>query len=197
MLTKPNFTQLISAPKLLSQLLWIISLLLSVIIRCYWEWAANCEPIFGLQLLLAPLLPTHYLVSWSVSSILLYDLLQQQLGIWTIFTSGAYLLVSYFTSRFTAHTTLGLRHYLSFTVLVTMLYDLLTASMGPLCWQQSWAVMLMGQLPFTLRHLLSNLISAGLVYIFYGLLTPAKITRWSNWLLAKLTVGHINSKNFR
>ena len=176
-----------------SALIWFSSLLLSLTIRCYWQWPANCEPLFGLQLLLAHFLATPLVTLWSGLNLVLYDLFTQQMGPWTAVTASAYGLVSWLASKFMQRPVNGpmlasanaaaqyqqrvsatqrrpLRHYLLFTLIATVLYDLITASMGPLWWQQSWSAMLWGQIPFTVYHLLSNFASAVSVYALLALL---------------------------
>ena len=48
--------------------------------------------------------------------------------------------------------------------MITLLYDLITASAGPLFFNQAWLTMLVGQVPFTLIHVIQNCATTSLIY---------------------------------
>jgi hypothetical protein len=104
-------------------------------------------------------------------SMVLFDAVTSGIGVWTwvtAFTFGAMGIA--------ANLVLGrLRgtwwQYVLFTIIATILYDLITGVfLGPVLFGGSMREAFMGQIPFTLRHLLGNIILA-------AVLSPA-IDRW-------------------
>lgn len=103
-------------------------------------------------------------------SIVIYDILTLKVGIWTLVTAllygalgvGAYM---YFKNH------KGTKSYISYAILGTILYDALTGlTIGPIFFGQSFIVSLVGQIPFTLIHLLGN--------VSFAILLSPLIERW-------------------
>ena len=132
---------------------------------------ANFEP------LLATLMPLSkrfgYLNGFLFGffSIVLYDAVTSGIGMWTLATAGAYGLLgvgSYFYFKKRKATR---KNFLLFGVVGTILYDILTGfSVGPLFFHQALSVAIVGQIPFTLMHLLGTI-------VFTLALSPA-LYRW-------------------
>lgn len=89
-------------------------------------------------------------------SILVFDLLTGTLGPWSLVTAPAYGVLGliagwYFRNRS------GRRHYVYFAIVGTLFYDAITGlTIGPLFFSQPFLSALLGQIPFTLMHLLGN-----------------------------------------
>ncbi|KKW20011.1 MAG: hypothetical protein UY63_C0003G0024 [Parcubacteria group bacterium GW2011_GWA2_51_10] len=95
--------------------------------------------------------------------IVLYDAITSGWGVWTVVTSIAYGLLGiwahfYFKSR---EATRG--NFVIFGIFGTIAYDAVTMMIGPLFNAQPLAVALLGQIPFTLMHLLGTVVFAALV----------------------------------
>jgi hypothetical protein len=165
---------------------WLISAIFYLLFKYLLNLPGNLNLIFGIQLLLAQFFGPIALGLWSAVNILANDLLANNLGAWSLVTSFSYFLVSFLTKIFISthkfkligHKNYSFINYLIFTVFVTLIYDLITASTGPLLFQQAWSNMLVGQIPFTLVHIISNYASTSLIYGFYFTLRVQLIPSW-------------------
>lgn len=104
-------------------------------------------------------------------SIVLFDLMTQKIGVWTLVTAVIYGLLglaSYFYFQKRKSNSLN---YLKFGILGTIAYDALTGlTIGPLVFKMPFMVALVGQIPFTVNHLLGN--------IFLSALLSPGLYRW-------------------
>ncbi len=123
-------------------------------------------------------------------SIVLYDLLTLKIGVWTWITALLYGLLGltasfYFKNRFNRA-----RSYVSFAIIATLAYDALTGlTIGPLFFRQPFMAALIGQIPFTVLHLLGNV-------LFAAILSPALYTYLiENRKLEKFFTSSINFQN--
>ncbi|MDO8564634.1 MAG: hypothetical protein Q7R88_01425 [bacterium] len=139
--------------------------------------APNVEPILATQMPVARLFGGMGAFLFGFFSILLYDVITGTVGPWTFFTASAYGVLGlgsawYFNSRFvTPSQSLPLkggevkkrgtralrRHFVYFAIVGTLFYDAATGlTVGPLFFGQPFSSALLGQIPFTLMHLLGN-----------------------------------------
>ncbi len=89
-------------------------------------------------------------------SILVFDLLTGTLGSWSLITAPAYGLVGLFAGWFLKNRS-GRKQFVYFAIVGTLVYDALTGlTVGPLFFGQSFTLAFLGQIPFTLMHLLGN-----------------------------------------
>lgn len=89
-------------------------------------------------------------------SIVIYDSVTSGLGIWTLVTALAYgglgLGAQYFFKNRS-----GWKNYAIYAAVATIVYDAVTGlTVGPIYFHQSFVVSLVGQIPFTMMHLLGN-----------------------------------------
>jgi uncharacterized membrane protein len=131
----------------------------------------NIEPI------LATTMPFSKKYGWQASflfgclSIFIFDLFTQKVGVWTLVTGVTYGLLGlaswfYFQKRKASQI-----NFLKFAITGTIVYDALTGlTIGPLVFKMPFMVALVGQIPFTLNHLLGNVVLS-------LLLSPA-LYRW-------------------
>jgi len=90
-------------------------------------------------------------------SIVLYDLVTETLGVWTLLTAGTYGALGFFAFFYFKKYQANALGYASFAVIGTLFFDAVTGlSIGPLFFGQSFMEALVGQVPFTLWHLLGN-----------------------------------------
>ena len=102
--------------------------------------------------------------------IVLYDAVTSGWGIWTLVTSVCYGLLGVGAYFFFKNREATATHFVMFGVPSTVLYDAVTMMIGPLFNGQSFAAALIGQIPFTVMHLLGTI-------VFATLLSPA-LYRW-------------------
>ncbi len=118
--------------------------------------APNLEPIMAVIMPFGKVYGRTMAFIFGFLSIVLFDSITSGLGIWTLVTALAYgslgLGASYFfENRF------GWRNYALYAVIATIFYDVVTGlTIGPLFFHQSFMVSLVGQIPFTILHLLGN-----------------------------------------
>jgi uncharacterized membrane protein YuzA (DUF378 family) len=152
---------------------WIkyISMFLIVLtIRLIPFRAPNVEPIMTTVMPLGKIYGGIMTFFFGFLGIVIFDSITSGIGIWTIITAIAYGLIGlgatyYFKKRS------GWKSYASYAFFATIVYDLVTGlTIGPLFFHQSFAVSLVGQIPFTLIHLIGNV-------SFAIILSPA-IERW-------------------
>ena len=102
--------------------------------------------------------------------IVLFDAITSGWGSWTWVTAISYGLLGVAAHYFFKDRDASVRNFLTFGIPATVLYDAVTMMIGPIFSNQSFAIALAGQVPFTLMHL------AGTV-VFSVLLSPA-LYRW-------------------
>lgn len=94
-------------------------------------------------------------------SIALFDIMTGKTGMWTLITGAAYGALGIGAYFFFRNRESSIRNYLTFGIIGTILYDAVTGlSVGPLFYGQPFMAALVGQIPFTLMHLLGTVIFA-------------------------------------
>jgi len=102
--------------------------------------------------------------------IVLYDAVTSGWGSWTAVTAVSYGLLGVGAHLFFKNRDASVKNFLLFGIPGTVLYDAVTMLIGPMFTHQSFSVALMGQIPFTLMHVLGTV-------VFSVLLAPA-LYRW-------------------
>ncbi|MBI2610343.1 ECF transporter S component [Candidatus Kaiserbacteria bacterium] len=116
----------------------------------------------------------HYGVTGSFLfgflGIVLYDAVTSGWGTWTWVTAICYGLLGVGAHYFFKNRDASVKNFLVFGVPGTIAYDTVTMMIGPIFNGQSLAVAFVGQIPFTLMHVLGTV-------VFATLLSPA-LYRW-------------------
>lgn len=90
-------------------------------------------------------------------SIILYDVVTQKIGVWTLVTATVYGTLGLFASMYFKNKENKSWNYGKFAIIATIAYDALTGlTVGPIFFHQSFMNSLIGQIPFTLLHLAGN-----------------------------------------
>lgn len=96
---------------------------------------------------------------FSFLSIVIYDVFTQKTGSWTFITGACYGFLGLLSYLYFKNRRNNRLNYLAFAVAGTVLYDALTGlTIGPLLFGMSFTQALVGQIPFTINHLLSNMV---------------------------------------
>lgn len=150
------------------------------------------SPFFGLWNI-SPLMATELAGSkaygpwvgglYGALSMILIDVIMGKIGIWTIITAISYGLVGILGAFFLKNRTASAKNFFVMSIVGTILFDLVTGIlMGPILFGGSFATAAIGQVPFTLRHLLGNA-------FFAIVLSPwfyRKIMNNPQWELSKI-----------
>ncbi|MBI4093837.1 ECF transporter S component [Candidatus Kaiserbacteria bacterium] len=107
---------------------------------------------------------------FGFSGIVLYDAVTSGWGSWTWTTAICYGLLGLTAHYFFKHREASVKNFLIFGVPGTIAYDAVTMMIGPIFGNQSFTVAFVGQIPFTLMHVLGTV-------VFATLLSPA-LYRW-------------------
>lgn len=142
----------------------------------------NVEPILATILPLSKKYNALSAVVFSVLSIVLYDMVTAGIGLYTWTTSLAYAFVAVSASIYFARRELTVSRSIGFSILGVLFYDVMTGVvMGPLITGTSMAVALIGQIPFTMLHMMGA--------VGFALILTPLLARWYD------TEDHLNTVN--
>lgn len=123
----------------------------------------NFEPILTTQMPIGKTYGGIMAFFFGVGSILLYDFVTGTWGLWTLITAPTYGALGFMGTWYLKKRD-KLRHMAVFAVFGTLFYDAITGlSVGPLIFGQPFMAAFLGQIPFTLMHLLGN-VSLSLIW---------------------------------
>ena len=118
--------------------------------------APNVEPIMAVIMPFGKVYGGLMTFIFGFLSIVVFDSVTSGFGIWTLVTAVAYGSLGLGSNYFFKNRS-GWKNYASYAVIATVLYDMVTGlTIGPLFFHQSFIVSLLGQIPFTVIHLLGN-----------------------------------------
>lgn len=123
--------------------------------------APNIEPILATQMPIAKSFGKFPAFFFGAFSIFLYDALTSSIGIWTLFTALTYGIIGLWASYYLKNKNNSSVSYIKFAIFGTLFYDAITGLIiGPAFFHQPFVLAIIGQVPFTLWHLLGNIIFA-------------------------------------
>jgi hypothetical protein len=132
--------------------------------------APNMEPIMATIMPLGKSYGKIMAFTFGFISIVLFDLVTSRIGIWTLVTAFSYGVLGVGASYYFKNRS-GWKNYAMYAVIATIVYDAVTGlTIGPLFFHQSFLVSLVGQIPFTLLHLLGN--------VSFAIVLSPVIERW-------------------
>lgn len=114
----------------------------------------NIEPVSSSIICLGKKFNFTQLFLFGFLNILFFDILTFRFGTWTFFTALTYAAVglgTYFIKQ-------NKIHYLTYSIVSTLIYDVITGLIiGPVLLNQEFKTALIGQIPFSIFHVLGNL----------------------------------------
>ena len=138
------------------QLKFIIVFLSAFAVRLIPFRAPNVEPIMAVVMPFGKVYGGLMTFIFGFLSIVVFDSVTSGFGIWTLVTAVAYGSLGFGATYFFKNRS-GWKNYALYAVVATVFYDVATGlTIGPLFFHQSFTVSLLGQIPFTLIHLLGN-----------------------------------------
>ncbi len=94
---------------------------------------------------------------FAFGSMVLFDLIVGKVGVWTFITALAYGLVGLSAAVYFKNKKNTAWNYAKFAVISTILFDAVTGlAIGPIFFGQPFSAAVIGQIPFTVMHLLGN-----------------------------------------
>jgi uncharacterized membrane protein len=155
---------------------YTISFLVVIAIRLLPFRAPNLEPVMAFQMPLGKLHGKIQAFLFGFLSIIFYDMVTSGIGVWTIVTAIAYGFLGIWVAHFLKSRS-GWKSYALCAVIGTVAYDIVTGlTVGPIFFSQPFVQAVVGQVPFTLLHLLGN--------VSFAIVLSPVIERW----MAKETV---------
>lgn len=101
---------------------------------------------------------------YGALSIVLLDLVVGRVGSWTLVTALTYGAIGVWGAFFFKNRSATARNFVLASIVGTLFFDLVTGVlMGPLVYGQPWAEAMLGQIPFTVRHLAGNVFFASVL----------------------------------
>lgn len=117
----------------------------------------NIEPILATQMPFGKAYGKIAGFVFAFASIVLYDLVTMNVGVWTFITAIAYGLIGVWAAVYFRNRKNSSWNYAKFAIMGTLLFDIVTGlSVGPLFFNQPLMQALVGQIPFTAMHLVGN-----------------------------------------
>ena len=136
---------------------FLILLVVGLLIRLIPFRAPNVEPILAMTMPLGRALGAFSAFSFAVLSIIFYDFMTHTFGVQTFFTLSAYGILGLWSASYFKKNNGDKWSYVRFAVMGTLFFDAATGlTVGPLFFHQSFLNSFLGQIPFTLLHLLGN-----------------------------------------
>lgn len=100
---------------------------------------------------------------YGALAIALYDAVTGKVGSWTLITALSYGAIGVASAFFFRRYRTSAVNFVVFSVVATVLYDAVTGVLFAPLFGMTFAVALVGQIPFTLYHLVGNVAFAALV----------------------------------
>lgn len=92
-------------------------------------------------------------------SVMSFDLITGTLGAWSLVTAGTYTALGALSGLFFKNKESSIRNYVLFSVVGTLIYDAITGiGIGMLFFNQTFSQTFIGQIPFTVNHLMGNVL---------------------------------------
>lgn len=133
--------------------------------------APNVEPLMATLMPISKTSSRWVSFSFAFLGIVLYDAVTSGFGMWTLVTALAYGLVGLAAYEYFARREATRVNFITFAIISTIIYDLVTGlSVGPMFFGQPFIAAALGQVPFTILHLLGNI-------TFAAFLSPV-LYRW-------------------
>lgn len=123
----------------------------------------NLEPVLAATLPVAAVWGTGIAVAFPLTMMVVFDVIAGAVGIWTPVTALAYAGVGLWASAAFRGKALRPASAGFFAILATIAYDIVTATLGPLAFGQGWVETYVGQVPFTVNHVVGNVLLCALV----------------------------------
>lgn len=139
----------------------LIGWILCFAIRLFPWRPPNVEPILATAMPFGKHLGPVTAFLFASLNIMLYDLMTRSIGSWTYTSAATYGIVGIAAAYWFAHRKGTPLNYALFAIPAVLFYDAITGVLlGPLLFDISFAEAFIGQIPFTVNHLISSVVLA-------------------------------------
>src|ERR1035437_10198132 len=150
---------------------YILGFIACLLVRLIPFRAPNIEPILTTQMPFSRAYGGIAGFAFVFFSIIIFDMMTFCLRMWTIVTAVAYGLLGLWCVAYFKNKKGTAMDYAKFAIIGTLAYDAVTGlTVGPLLFHQTFYTALVGQIPFTILHLIGNtafaLLLSPLIYNF-------------------------------
>lgn len=135
-----------------------IGWILCFIVRLFPWRPPNIEPVLASTIAIASTYGRASSFFFPASIMVMFDLLLGEIGLWTIETAVVYGIVGLLASMFFGGKKRSVMQAVIFSIVATLFYDSVTAAIGPLEFGMSWKEAYIGQIPFTVNHVIGNIV---------------------------------------
>lgn len=140
---------------------FFVALVLSVILRFVPFRPPNFEPLLSMGM---PISHKYGLAAGALfpfCAIVLFDVFMDKIGIWTLATATVYGILGMAACFYFKKKNPKRLDYARFALWGTLFYDAATGlTLGPIFFGQSFMSALVGQIPFTVLHIMGNVVLA-------------------------------------
>ena len=141
--------------KFLDYLKLTAGIALCVLIRLF-SFAPNVEPIMGFTMPFAKKYGKYAGLAFALVAMVSIDFFTRRIGLWTVYTALAFAAIGFAAGWFFTARKANRSNFLAFSLAGTIFFDAFTALLFGWQFRQPLALTVMGQIPFTLNHLLGN-----------------------------------------
>ncbi len=113
---------------------------------------------------------------YGALSMVLLDVFMSKVGPWTILTAVSYGIVGVWGGYFLRNRAGSARNFIIVSIIGTLFFDLVTGVLaGPILFHQPFMEALVGQIPFTIRHLVGNVFFAAVLapWFYRAIMNPS------------------------
>ncbi len=140
---------------------YILGFIICLLIRLIPFRPANIEPILTTGMPFAKKYGSLAGFMFAFISMVSYDMITGKIGMWTIITALMYGIVALGAGLFFKIYESSRRSYVAYAIIGTLFFDATTGlTIGPLFFNQTLTQAFIGQIPFTVMHLIGNTVLA-------------------------------------
>jgi uncharacterized membrane protein len=135
----------------------ILGFVLCLVFRLVPVRPPNIEPLLATQMPFSKVYGPVVGFSFAFLSIVLFDAITMKVGVWTLIVAFTYGVLGIWSVLFFKKREMKRINYVKFAVIATLFFDAVTGlTIGPLFFNQTFMQALIGQIPFTILHLIGN-----------------------------------------
>lgn len=155
----------------------ILGFVLCLVFRLVPFRPPNIEPLLATQMPFSKVYGPLVGFSFAFLSIVLFDVVTGRVGMWTLVTAFAYGALGIWSIFFFKKREMKRINFVKFSIIGTLFFDAVTGlTVGPLFFGQPFIIALVGQIPFTILHLIGNVAFAFVMSpLIYKYISTSKV----------------------